>query len=717
MFCKMGDLTSAREVFDKMPNKDVVTWNTMIAGFSKSLDPAMALSCFKSMQLYGLEPDSVTFLNVMPAVSKLMDVLICKSIHGYVVRRSFDASIYNGLIDMYSKCRSVGVARFIFDRMFGWDDVSWEIMMAGYIHNECFVKVLELFDYMKIMGLKMSKVSIVSAIRAATETRDIEKGKEIHNCAIQHQIDSNIAVATPLVTFYVKSGDLEKAKQLFWELKDRDCISWSAIIAASVQSGYHEEALSLFQSMLNEKVRPNNVTLMSILPACAELSLLRLGQSVHCYAIRNLIIPDISTQTALVSMYGKCGIFTSAMTIFNRMMCKDVVTWNALINAHSQFGDPHCAMKMFQKLQESDISPDARTMVNLLPACAILNDFDRGSCFHGKIVKYGFEFDSHVYIALIDMYAKCGRLSSAEFLFNRAEFKKDEVSWNVVISGYVQNGHSREAISAFYKMKLEEKIVPNFVTVVTVLPAVAHLAALKEGTAIHAYILQMGFHSNTLVGNTLIDMYAKCGQLEYSEKCFNEMCNKDRVSWNAMITGLALHGLGHRAVELVSLMLKENVGVDSTSFLSVLSACRHAGLVEEGKAIFSAMYEIYHLEPDSKHYACMVDLLGHAGLIDEALELINTMPFEPDAGVWGALQSACQMHSRVEIAELASDRLVKLEPENPTHFVVLSSIYSRSGRWTDAGNPRSEMKETGLRKSPGCSWVEVKDAISCTPGG
>ncbi|KAF2296011.1 hypothetical protein GH714_035661 [Hevea brasiliensis] len=704
MYCKLGDLELARKVFDKMPKKDVITWNVMILGLSQSVNPQEALGFIRNMQLVGMEPDLVSIVNLVPAVSSLGDIDACSTIHGYVIRRGFDAVVSNGLIDMYSKCGNIDVASQVFKQMQDRNDISWITMMTGYAHNECFFEVLDLFDCMKRGNVRLNYVSIVNALLAAAEMRDLRRGKEIHDYARKQKIDSDVLIATALMTMYAKFGDPDAAKSLLQGLKGRDLVAWSAIIAALVQSGYPEDALSLFREMQNDCLKANNVTLMSVLSACAEVLCPRIGKSVHCYAVKSHIDSDISLGTTLVSMYAKCGFFASALTIFNRMPCKDIVMWNALINGYTQNGDPYHAMEIFHEVQVSEICPDSGTLVGLLSACVLSYDQGQGSCIHGKIIRYGFESQCHVKNALIDMYAKCGSLSIAELLFKGTDFKKDEVSWNVLIAGYVHSGHAKEAISAFCQMKLEN-FHPNLVTIVSVLPAVACLSSLTEGMAFHACIIRMGFEYNILVQNCLIDMYAKCGQLHNSENLFYGMKSKNTVSWNVMLTGYAVHGQGHHAIELFSLMQKSDIRVDSISFLSVLSACRHAGLIDEGRTIFDAICKKHHLEPGLEHYACMVDLLGRAGLFDEILHLIKAMPLEPDARVWGALLGACKMHSKILLAEFAVDHLLKLEPKNPTHHVVLSNIYAKSARWGDAGDTRSKMINTGLRKGPGWSWV------------
>ncbi|KAF9676798.1 hypothetical protein SADUNF_Sadunf08G0040500 [Salix dunnii] len=488
MYCKMGDLKLARKVFDTMPDKDVVTWSAMILGLSHSEDPNEVFLLIRSMQSSGVKLNLVSILNLVPAVSRLGDIDACRCIHGHVIRRGLDTIVSNGLIDMYAKSGNIDVARQILECMPDKDDVSWGTMMAGYTHNGCFLEVLELFDRGRGENVRMNKVSVTSALTAAAEMRALGRGTEIHDFARQQGIDSDVAVATPIMTMYARCGEADIAKQLFQGIKGRDLVAWSAIIAAFVQSGYPQEALSLFRSMQNEGLQANKVILLISLPACAEVSSPKLGKSMHCCAVKANVDLDISVGTALISMYAKCGFFALALTIFSRMPCKDVVTWNAIINGYVQIGEPFPAIEMFHKLQLSELHPNSGTMVGLLPAFALLNDLDQGSCIHGKIIKCGFESECHVKTALIDMYAKCGSLSRAEFLFHRTGCRKDEVSWNVMIAGYMNSGHAKDAFSAFCQMKLEN-IQPNIVTIVIVLPAVAHLSALRAGMALHAYVL------------------------------------------------------------------------------------------------------------------------------------------------------------------------------------------------------------------------------------
>ncbi|KAL1819348.1 hypothetical protein ACET3Z_014217 [Daucus carota] len=490
MYCKMGDLGSAEKVFDVLPKRDVVTWNAMIAGFSQSLDPEDGLVCFKRMRVEGLlEPNPVSLLNMFPAICKLGDVKACKSVHGYVIRREFPVAVSNGLIDMYCKCGLVGSGEKVFNFMRCRDDVSWGTMMAGYENSEHFVRVIELYDQLKGENMIMNKVSAVSALLAAAEMRDLEKGIEIHDCIKNQRMCSDVRVVTPLITMYAKCGELQKAKELFTGIQERDLVSWSALIASTAQYGEAEEALSLFRDMQNEKLKPTKVTLLGVLPVCGELFCGKFGKSIHCFAIKADIDGDVSIGTTLVSMYAKCNLYSSALIVFNRMLHKDIVTWNALINGYAQIGEPYKAMDLFCQLQLSGLHPDSGTVVGVLPACAFIDDLGHGRCIHGTIIKLGFGSDCHVQNALIDLYAKCGSLSAAEFLFYKTDLFKDEVSWNTMIAGYILNGHAQKAISVFNQMKLEA-FVPNLVTIVSILPAVAYLAALREGSNYHPSLLQ-----------------------------------------------------------------------------------------------------------------------------------------------------------------------------------------------------------------------------------
>jgi len=552
-------------------------------------------------------------------------------------------------------------------------------------------------------NLKLNQVTVVSALSAAAETGDLEMGMNVHNYAINEGIDFDVPTTTMLMTMYAKCGETKKAKFLFKGIKKKDTVAWSALISAFAQTNCPKEALSLFREMQMGGFAPNKVTIVGVLPACGDLLDAKRGKSIHCYALRSGIGVDVSVGTALVSMYAQCELFTSAHAVFDALQHKEVITWNTLINGYAQIGDASNALKMFQQLRATGQQPDPGTVVGVLPACALLNAFNLGASVHGLIVKNGYESDLHVKNATIDMYAKCANLPSAENLFSETKSRKDIISWNTMIAGYMHNGNATEAISAFHEMR-RENLKPTLVTLVSIIPAVAQLASLRDGLALHSVVIRTGFESHVPIGNSLIDMYSKCGRIDCAQNFFNWMDYRDTVSWNVMLAGYATHGLSEDSIELFTEMRDNGIKADSVSFVSVLSACRHGGLVEKGKKIFESIGAELESEPRIEHYACMVDLLGRSGQFDEAWGLIQRMPMEPDAGVWGALLGACRMHSNVKMGEIALENLVRLEPQNPAHHVALSNIYAQVGRWGDARNMRAAMSDVGMTKTPGCSW-------------
>ncbi|CAH2058712.1 unnamed protein product [Thlaspi arvense] len=689
----------SRTIFDSVRDPGVVLWNSMIRGYTRAGLHREALEFFGYMsEEKGIDPDKYTFTfacvdidhvtlyNLIPAVSKLEDNDVCSCIHGFVIKKGFASAFSSGMIDMYCKCEDLHAAECIFEQVMSKDDSSWGTMMAAYAHNGSFEKVLKLFDLMRNYGVRMNKVGAASALQAAGYVGDLEKGVAIHEYVAQQGLMGDVSVATSVVSMYSKCGELEIAEQLFLNIRDRDVVSWSAMIASFEQEGHHDDALSLFRDMMRVNVKPNAVTLTSALQACSGgIAASRLGKSIHCYAIKANIESELETSTAIISMYAKSGLFSPALKAFERLPVKDAVAFNALAQGYIEIGDASKAFDVYNKMKLHGVCPDSGTMVGLLQTCALCSDSDRGSCVYGKIIKQRFDSEVHVAHALIDMLTKCDALAAARSLFDKRGFEKSTVSWNVMMNGYLLHGQAEEAITAFRQMKIE-RFQPNIVTFVNVLHAAAQLAALRVGMSVQASLIRFGFGSHTAIGNNLVDMYAKCGMIELSERCFFEIRNKDMVSWNTMLSAYAVNGLASCAVSLFLSMQENELRLDSVSFLSVLSACRHAGLVEEGKRMFKDMEERHKIEPEITRKAC---------LFDEAVEMVRRMRVKASVGVWGALLSCSRMHCNVWLSNAALCQLVKLEPLNPSH-------YCQDRRRLGDGNDGSRVK-----KIPACSWIQI----------
>ncbi|GLT26133.1 hypothetical protein SLA2020_012180 [Shorea laevis] len=388
------------------------------------------------------------------------------------------------------------------------------------------------------------------------------------------------------------------------------------------------------------------------------------------------------------------------------MPVKDVISWNAMIAGYAQMGQYKEALDFFQEMRRANVMPNESTLVTVLSACAHSGFLELGKEIRSWIEENGLSSNLHLVNALIDMYSKCGELSTAQNLFVGLQ-QRNVISWNVIIGGYTHMSEYKEALNLFRKM-LQLNVEPTEVTFLSILPACASLGALDIGKWIHAYI-DKNFPNlnNSSLWTSLIDMYAKCGSIEAAKQVFKNMEGKSLASWNAMISGLAMHGQAEPAFELFSRMTSEGFKPDEITFVGLLSACSHAGLLDTGRQYFNSMIKDYNIAPELQHYGCMIDLLGRAGLFDEAESLIRDMSMNPDSAIWGSLLGACRVHGRVAYAESMAKHLLELQPENHGAYILLSNIYTGAGRWDDVARIRTLLNDKGMKKVPGCSSIEV----------
>eukprot|EP01018_Ginkgo_biloba_P020138 Gb_27979 [translate_table: standard] len=502
-----------------------------------------------------------------------------------------------------------------------------------------------------------------------------------------------------------------------------------------------KEALVGLRILEKRGIRGDSDTYNSLLQSCA---ILEEGMQVHAHMLKNGRQENSFLGAKLILMYSKCGCIVNARLIFDRLPTKNVFSWTAMIGGYARHGQCEAALILFNQMRQKSILQDSFIFPSVLKACAGLKALQWGKEIHSFIVKSGSESDLFVGNALVDMYAKCKSIEDSRQAFDEMS-QRDTISWTAMITGYVQGGHRDEAMNLFCQMQLAcvkldviswtaiiagysqcghvgeavkffrqmqvEGMKPNPVTIASVLPACANLADVKLGKEIHGHIIRNEFVGYAIVENALVDMYAKCGNIEHARQLFDNMSLRDVFSWNAMIAGYAMHRYSENALVLFHKMQQAGIKPDHITFVGVLSACSRAALLDEGRQYFDSMKRDYCIIPNLQHYACMVDLLGRIGCLNEARNLIDTMPLEPDACIWGALLSACRMHCNIELGELAAEHLFELEPENAGNYVLLSNIYAEAGRWDDVAKVRKMMKDGGLKKSPGCSWIEVKNEV------
>ncbi|KAK9273821.1 hypothetical protein L1049_018632 [Liquidambar formosana] len=387
----------------------------------------------------------------------------------------------------------------------------------------------------------------------------------------------------------------------------------------------------------------------------------------------------------------------------------DVVSWNSMIGGCARQGFEEEALSLFKKMHARNMKIDDFTYPSVLNSFTSIMDMKNARSVHSLIVKTGFEAYKPVGNALVDMYAKQGNLHCAFEVFNKMP-DRDVISWTSLVTGYAHNGSHEEALKLFCHMRIAGVYLDQFVTA-SILSACAELTVLEFGQQVHANFVKSGLRSSLSVDNSLVTMYAKCGCIEDANRVFDTMQLRDVVTWTALIVGYAQNGKGRDSIRFYDEMIASGMKPDFITFIGLLFACSHAGLVENGRHYFESMDKVYGIKPGPEHYACMIDLLGRSGKLAEAKDLLNQMVVEPDATIWKALLAACRVYGNIELGERAASNLFELEPMNAVPYVLLSNIYSASGKWEDAARIRRLMKSRGISKEPGCSWIEMNSKV------
>ncbi|XP_062146978.1 pentatricopeptide repeat-containing protein At4g19220, mitochondrial [Alnus glutinosa] len=710
MYAKSNYLSSSERMFAGTECRDTVSWNSMISGCLYNNHPEKSLWYFKEMAFAGERPDSVSLSSAISASSCLGDLIFGQVIHGWVIKLGYEdgshISVANSLISLYSHCGDIEAAETVFRETIHKDAVSWNAMLEGFASNG---KISEAFDLLHEMQITWSvqpdKVTIVTTIPLCAEKMLLREGRTLHGFTIRMQMETDLSVKNCLMDMYSKFHSLTKAELLFNSMTERDLVSWNTMVSGYSQNGYFGEAQNLFRDLLRLYSKCSLSTLLAILPSCDSHESLQFGESIHSWQLKLGFSNDILAVNSLMYMYINCGDLKATFALLQRIfVVADIASWNTVIAGCTQNSHFLEALKTFNlmRLQEPNVNHDSVTLVNVISACGNLGLVSEGKSLHGVALKTLMGSDTRVQNALISMYGRCGDTESAKSVFDFCS-NRNLCSWNCMISIFSQNKNARRALELFSTLEYG----PNEITFVGILSACTQLGVLRYGKEIHGHVLRLGFQENPFISAALLDMYSNCGRLDIAIQIFRNTKEKSVATWNSMISAYGYHSNGRKAIETLHKMNEAGIVATKSTFISLLSACSHAGLVNEGIWYYDHMLEEYGVEPVTEHHVCIVDMLGRSGKLHEAYEFIKQMRSQPEAGVWGALLTACNCHGDLEMGRKVAKLLFELEPENVGYYISLSNMYVSAGSWKDAVELRETIQDQRLKKPAGYSLIDV----------
>ncbi|OMP00375.1 hypothetical protein COLO4_12734 [Corchorus olitorius] len=534
----------------------------------------------------------------------------------------------------------------------------------------------------------------------------LHEGRKLHSHLIKLGLDTVLSLQNHMLNLFVNSKNFYDAEKLFDEMRLRNLVTWNTMICKSSLS----LGSSYFKKMLIDSVGFDHITLNGLLRASTELNDVVFGRNLHCLIVKLGFLFDCFVISALVDLYGKCGLVEEARLAFDQVFCKDLVLWNVMVSCYASNSLTKEAFEVFNSMKKEGIKGDGFTFSSLLSSCGSWEFCELARQVHGLIVKLCVDLDVPVASALVDMYAKSGNVDDARKAFDGMT-ARNVVSWNTMIVGYGKCGDVEKAMELLKEMRLQN-FSPDELTLASILSSCGTLPTSGEMRQVHAYVVKNGFESFLSVGNALINAYSKCGSIDDAVQSFVSVVEPDLFTWTSIISAYAFHGLPKESIKIFEKMLATGVRPDGIAFIGILSACSHGGLVSEGLHYFNIMINDFQIIPDSEHYTCLIDLLGRAGLLDEAFNVLASHPIACTPDTLGAFIGACNIHGKLTLAKWAAKILVDLEPNKSVNYALLSNIYAYKGRWSDVANVREAMTDHCDYKIPGCSWMEIAGAVN-----
>ncbi|KAK0573256.1 hypothetical protein LWI29_005072 [Acer saccharum] len=559
-------------------------------------------------------------------------------------------------------------------------------------------------------GVYVTPHSYESLLETCRNLRSLSDGRYIHDRMRRRTVKNPSGfLENCVLRMYCDCGSLVDAQKVFDEMAVRNLGSWAVIMSAYAEAGFLDQSFRLLSDMLGLGIEPTSMIYTGLLKYLVNPSLVEIGRQLHSRVIRSGLSSNVAINTAICNMYVKCGWFEGAKLVFDQMDEKDSVAWTGLMVGYTQAGKPEDALDLFVKMVMEGVELDQYVFSIVLKACAGLEDLNLGRQIHSYIVKLGLERDVSVGTPLVDFYVKCMDFESACRAFERISEPSD-VSWSAMICGYSQIGKFDESVKIFRSLRNNSLILNSFIYT-SIFQACSALADFNLGTQAHADAVKRSLISHLYGDSALVSMYSKCGRLDYATQAFESIAAPDTVAWTAIISGNAHHGNASEALRLFQRMQDSGVRPNVVTFVAVLTACSHSGLVVEAKHYMDSMHSQYGVDPTIDHYNSMIDIYSRAGLLQEAFELIKSMPFDPDKTSWKCLLGGCWTHKNLKLGEIGAANLLQLDPEDTAGYVLLFNLYASSGKWEEAAGVRKTMIEKNLKKELSCSWITVKGKV------
>ncbi|XP_029126452.1 pentatricopeptide repeat-containing protein At5g52850, chloroplastic [Cajanus cajan] len=713
LYAKCFGVRQARHFFDEMPHKDVVSWTTLLSAHTRNNHHFEALQLFDMMLGSGQCPNQFTLSSALRSCSALGHFQSGAQIHASVVKLGLELNPVLGttLLDFYTKCDGTVEAHKLLAFVKDGDVVSWTTMISSLVETSKWSEALQLYVKMIEAGVYPNEFTFVKLLGVSSfHGLGMNYGKVLHAQLIRLGVGMNLVLKTAIVDMYAKCRRMEDAIKVSNQTPEYDVCLWTTIISGFVQNVQVREAVNAFLDMQLSGILPNNFTYASLLNASTSVLSLELGKQFHSRLIMVGLEDDLYAGNALLDMYMKCShTATNGVKAFRGIASPNVISWTSLVAGFVEHGLEEESLRLFSEMQAAGVQPNSFTLSTILGACSKMKSVIQTKKIHGRIIKTKADIDIAVGNALVDAYAGGGMADEAWSVIGKMNHR-DLITYTSLAARLNQRGDHEMALKVITHMcndgvKMDEYSLASF------LSAAGSLGTMVTGKQLHCYSVKSGFKSCNSVSNSLVHLYSKCGNMHNAYKAFKDINEPDTVSWNGLISGLTSTGHISDALSAFDDMRLSGVKPDSFTFLSLIFACSQGNLLNLGLDYFYSMEKTYEITPKSDHYVCLVDLLSRGGRLEEAMGVIETMPFKPDSVIYKTLLNACNLHGNVPLGEDMARRCLELDPSDPAIYLLLASLYDNAGLPDFGDKTRKLMRERGLRRSPRQCWMEVRNKI------